>query len=348
MRVAVTGATGFIGGAVARRLLTQGHAVVAVARRASRAAALERAGAEVAQVDLADDRTRGAAERIDAALNGCHAVVHCAGLPRTASRRRFQLVHVEGTRRTVAAAVRAGTRRFVNIATQAVVFDGHAIENGDESLPYPHRFIDPYSRTKAEAERAVLAAAGADAGGGALGVISLRPAVVWGRGDTTILPILTRLAMGPGIPQVGHGRHLEATTHIENLVDAVMLAVQADNDSPALGRAWFIVDDFGVTWKELMSATVTAAGVRPRFRRIPRWIAGPAAWTMDTAASALGLPVPLAYFAYRMAITGRSYRITGAQQRLGYRPRVGWAQGLEDLDDWVHSLGGPRELMKLA
>jgi nucleoside-diphosphate-sugar epimerase len=334
VRVCLTGGTGFIGGATAIRLLERRHALVLLARSRDRASRLESMGAKVIEGDLLDP---GA---VASAVGECEAVIHCAGVPRPAPVRVFRRVHVEGTRILVEAARSAGVRRFVHIASQAVLFDGRDIDALEDALSPPARHVDPYSKTKAEGERIALAAN--DPGG--LQTTSLRPAVVWGRGDTTLLPALLRLSLGPvGIPMCGTGENIEATTHVQNVVSGIIAALESPRGA---GRAYLLVDDFEVRWKDFMSRLVEAAGVEARFFRVPAAIAGPAAWALDRAAGLLGLPVPLAYFGVRMALTSRRYRATRAREELGYAPAVFLEEGLADLSAWVAEIGGPRNLAR--
>lgn len=282
------------------------------------------------------------AESLSRAAAGCRAIVHAAGIPRPASWRKFRAVHVGGTGAVIAAARAAGAKRMVNIASQAVLFDGHDLINVDESHPYPTRFIDPYSATKAEAERLALAAH--DPAG--LTVVSLRPAVVWGPGDTTILPVMVKLTRSPmGIPMCGDGSNIESTTYIENLVDAVIAAL----DAPAAtgpGRAYLITDEFTISWKAFLSRLVEAAGVKPQFTRVPAAIAVPGAWALDAVAGALGLPVPLALFGVKSAMTSRRFVTTRARDELGYVPRVDLERGLTELCGWIERIGGAAGLQR--
>ena len=333
MRVLVTGATGFIGGALALRLLARGETVVALARRPRRAAALAQAGALVLPGDLLDEPS------LRAALTGCEAVIHCAGRPGPATWRLFRRLHVRATETLVKAAAAAGARRFVNVASQTVLFDGQDLLDVGDDAPYPARYIDPYSQTKAEGERAAMAANGLCG----MTVTSVRPGVVWGRGDRTILPIMVRLARGTGIPASGPGDNIEATSHIDNTVDGLLGAL----DSPrAPGRTYLILDAFTVTWREFFTRTVEAAGVRARFMNVPAALAGPATLLLDRAAGALGLPVPLAHFGLRAAVTSRRFAPSRARDDFGYQPRVGWEDGLADLAAWVRRIGGAAALLK--
>ncbi len=336
MKILVTGGTGFVGGAIARRLVERGDDVVLLVRTPEKAAALVQLGAEAMRGDLADK------ESLTQAAHGCQAVVHCAGVPRPASWRTFRRAHVTGTDNLVSAAQAAGTQRFLNVASQAVLFDGTDLDGADESTPYPTRFIDPYSRTKAEGEQIAMAAH--DPGG--MTVVSVRPAVVWGPGDTTILPIMAKLASGPlGIPAPGDGRKLEATTYIDNLTDGMLIAL----DHPeAGGRCYFIVDDFEIGARLFLSRQLEAIGVAPRYCRVPKILAASLGWMMDRVAGGLGLPVPLAYFGYRMAVTGRRYETTRAREELGFQPAIDLEDGLRRLADWAEKLGGPEAVANLA
>jgi nucleoside-diphosphate-sugar epimerase len=336
LKVLVTGATGFIGGRIAEHLLARGDQVVALTRNPQRGERLAAAGATVVVGDLSD------ADALARAVAGCDAVIHCAGVPRPASWKVFRRVHVEGTHHLIEAAQAAGVRRFVNVASQSVIYAGQHVREADETTPYPEHFIDPYSETKALGEQVALAANRE----GGFEVTSVRPAVTWGRGDSTILPIMARLATSPmGVPAAGHGRNLEASTHIDNVAHGTLAALDS---ATAPGRCYFLLDDFEVGWREFLARQLEAAGVRPKFLGVPVGVAGPLALTLDRVAGALGLTVPMAYFGMRMAVTDKHYATTRARDELGYRPRMGFEEGLADLAQWVEELGGAKALMALA
>jgi nucleoside-diphosphate-sugar epimerase len=327
MRVLITGATGFIGGAVARRLLADGHGVTALARNPRRADHLARLGAVVAPGDVTD------APSVERAAAGCDAVIHAAGVPRPAPVRVFEAVHIQGTINVTRAARAAGARRVVNIASQAVLFGGRDLINATDDHPYPVRFVDPYSRTKAQGEQAALGENGAG-----LEVTSLRPAVVWGPGDTTILPIMAKLTRSPlGIPLCGDGTAIEATTYIDHIVDATVRALAAP---AAPGRTYLIVDGFRIAGRELLSRQMAAAGLKPRFTRVPRVIAENMGFVIDQVATLLGVTVPLAFFGARTAQTSRVFIATRAREDLGYEPTVTLDEGMARLAAWVREMGG--------
>lgn len=336
MKIMLTGGTGFIGGRVARALIARGDEVVAMVRDPARAAGLAAAGATIMRGDV------GERASLAQAVEGADAVVHAAGVPMPAPRRVFQAVHVEGTANLVAAARAAGVKRLVNIASDAVVFSGSDLEDIDESQPYPKRYIDPYSETKALGERAALRAHEE----GVFEVTSLRPGIVWGRGDSTVLPIMAKLAAGRfGIPAVGAGDKTESTSHIDNVTGAVLAAL----DEPhARGRAYFLPDPFEVTWRDFLARQVEAAGIAPKFISLPAALVLPAARAVDRGAGALGLTVPLAAFGMHQAATSRSYATTRIRDDLSFAPAVGLEEGLADLARWIQEIGGANALIALA
>src|SRR3954447_23721459 len=174
----VTGGSGFIGGALIKRLLAEGWDVRALARSEGSAGIVRDRGAEAVRGDLDDvaamaDGARGA----DVAF---HAAAHLGEWGR---REDFERGNVGGTRTALAAVREAGVRRFVPVGTEAALMHGEPLVMVDERAPLQPKSKALYSATKAQAEMAVL-----EANGEALETVVVRPRLVWGVGDTTILP----------------------------------------------------------------------------------------------------------------------------------------------------------------
>jgi NADH dehydrogenase len=105
MKIAITGAKGFIGGHLAQRLLAEGHQVVLLTRGASRESTSRNMNFVLS--DLSDPAV------LAAAFSGCDAVAHCAGINREVGEQTYQKVHVEGTRNVVKAAQQAGVKKIL-------------------------------------------------------------------------------------------------------------------------------------------------------------------------------------------------------------------------------------------
>ena len=207
MKVAVTGATGFLGGAIVRRLAAQGHVVLALGRTI---AAPE--GVEYARWDL------GVEGPPPAGIQECDAVVHAAAhVAAWGDEQVFQGVTVMGTARVIDAM--DPRARLVVIGSSSIyVPDGRegAYRESDAPLGL-RRYRGPYPRAKADQERLVEARR-PDA-------IILRPRAVWGPGDRTLLPRIESRVRSGRLVLPGGGRNRMSTTHIESLADAVDAAI---------------------------------------------------------------------------------------------------------------------------
>lgn len=305
MRVFITGGSGFVGGHVIERL-AKDHTVLAMARSDASAAKVASYGATPVRCDLdtltADD------------LAGCDAVVHCAAYVEPwGTRAMFWRGNVEGTARVLSVARAAGVRRFVHIGTEAALFDGHDLVNVDESHPYPARQRYLYSETKAEAERRVLAASteGFEA-------LSLRPRLVWGPRDTSVLPEVLRMAREGAWSWLDGGRARTSTTHVDNLAHAVALALTRGRG----GRSYFVADDGARTIRAFLTELAATQGVTLADRSTPGWLARPLAAMVEGAWRLVGAvkAPPMTAFAVSMMSRTVTVDTRRARDELGYAP----------------------------
>ena len=174
MRYALTGGTGFVGGALATRLRRDGHEVVALVRDRNKAHHLERIGCEFVEGDLDD------AAALDRLCAGADGLFHVAGWYKLGQRdpSPADTVNVAGTRNALAAAKRNGVRRTVHTSTLAINSDTEE-QVVDETYRFTGRHLSDYDRSKAEAHDLALEAA-ADG----LDVVIVQPGLVYGPGDT--------------------------------------------------------------------------------------------------------------------------------------------------------------------
>lgn len=313
MRIFVTGASGFVGGHVARTLAER-HEVLAMARSEDAQAQVRALGATPVRCAL------GQVERD--CLEGVDAVVHCAARAEDwGTREQFWTANVDGTRQLLDVARAAGVRRFVHIGTEAALFDGHALEGIDETWPYPARQRFHYSESKAEAERLVLAA---DAPG--FTTISIRPRLVWGPGDRSVLPTLLDTVERGAFAWIDGGRARTSTTHVDNLVHAVELALERGRG----GQAYFVADDGERTLREFLARLVATRGVALPERSVPGAVLRPLARLVEATWSLVrpGRRPPITRFAASMMSRTVTVRTDKARRELGYAPRVTVDEGL--------------------
>jgi nucleoside-diphosphate-sugar epimerase len=255
MRVLVTGASGFIGGALCAELLAGGHDVGALVRRAGS----EPAGTRALAGDLGDaSRLREvvAAERPD-------CVMHLAAeIASQRSERKLLEVNVEGTRRLVEACVAAAGE---DPATGARVVFASTVVTGDargallsEDAPLPVQ--TPYGRSKQEGERLVLESG--------LPAVVVRPSHVYGPGGWYADELVARLRQPGRFAVIGSGRNLWDVVHVEDVVAALIAA--AEQAPP--GSIYHVADDQPVTYYDFMALAARELGVGPP-RRIPTALA---------------------------------------------------------------------------
>lgn len=317
MRVFVTGGSGFVGGHVLEALVADGLEVRAMARSDRSAAAVAAYGATPVRCDL---DTVSAED-----LAGVDAVVHCAAfVEEWGSRDQFWRGNVLGTQAMLDAARAAGVRRFVHIGTEAVLFDGADLRDVDETHPYPARPRFLYAETKAEAERRVLAA---NAPGFA--AVSLRPRLIWGPRDASVLPAILRMAAEGSYAWLDGGRAMTSTTHVANLVAAVKLALTRGEG----GRAWFIADAGTRSMRDFLGALAGTAGVTLPDRSVPGWLARGAAAAIEAVWRLFGIQrtPPLTRFAASMMSATLTVNTARAAAELGYAPVISVEEGLAQL-----------------
>lgn len=249
MTVLVTGASGYLGRAVAAELVAAGHEVRTLQRRAS--------GVEGA-TDVLGSVTDAAA--VARAVEGVEGVIHLAakvslaGVPA-----EFRAINVEGTRLLLDLAQRAGVARFVNVSSPSVAHAGHALTGVGAEPASPRDARGEYARTKAEAELLAL-----DADSAAMRVVVVRPHLVWGPGDTQLVGRILDRARRGRLPLLDGGRALIDSTYIDNAASGIVAALRrADH---AHSRAFVITNGEPRPVADLLAGMCLAAGVAP-----PRW-----------------------------------------------------------------------------
>jgi len=325
----VTGGTGFVGSALIERLVRDGHQVRALARDESARTRWQGQPVEVRIASLGDPNA------IASVAEGVDTVFHCAAenSPRAASS-ALAWINVAGSENLRNAARHAGVRRVVHVSCADVTLVNRDRMSWKESQQLAQAPIDAVCRTRLLAEELALQASDAE-----LEVCALRPAWVWGPGDRTHLPALCREAARGRVQLCGAGNNLLPTVYIDNLIDALLLAAR----SPAApGRAYHVLDGEALTAREFLDQLCKAAGLAAPAGGIYE-LAYAAAWLRER----FGLP---GLARQDVARRGRSALFDGvaAVRDLGYQPKVGIEQGMQQLAAWVATQGGPGELAKLT
>jgi nucleoside-diphosphate-sugar epimerase len=318
--VFVTGGSGFLGGALLDALSERGETVRALARSEAAAEAVAARGAIPVRGDVTD------LDALTAGMGGAELVVHAAARLRGgwSDLDALHRVNVDGSRTVLQAARSAGVPRLVLISTEQVVLGDRPLVNADESAPYPDRYVGAYAATKAEAERLVLAASTPE-----LATVAVRPRLVWGRGDTRLLPGLLSAARSGRLRWVDGGAHLTSTTHVRNAVEGVLAAA----DRGRGGQAYFVTDGAPVPFRQFATDLLATRGVVPDAGyvsgRVARAAAGGTGAVWRTLRLPGGPPVDLA--TVRVVGEECTLRDDRARLELGYEGHVTREQGLAEL-----------------
>lgn len=325
MRVLVTGGGGFLGAALCHALRARGLTVRSLSR--GDYPSLTAAGVETHRGDLAD------AETVTKAVQGCDVVFHVAakaGVWGPAA--DYHRANVVGTEHVLEACRRRGVPRLIHTSSPSVVYAGGDEAGIDERTPYPTRYLCEYPRTKALAERLVLAA-----NGPTFATVALRPHLIWGPGDQHLLPRLVDRARSGRLRRVGAGRNRVDTTYIDNAVAAELNAFdRLAPDAPCAGKAYFIANDQPMPLWELIDRLLAVAGEPPVRRSISAagaYVIGALLEGVYRLTGRRDEP-PMTRFVARQLSTEHWYDLSAARRDLGYAPRVTVEAGLERLAEW--------------
>jgi 2-alkyl-3-oxoalkanoate reductase len=338
VKALVTGGNGFVGKAIAQLLLARGDEVRSVAR--SDAPELRALGIDTHRGDIADEAV---AKR--AVEGGIDVVFHVAAKAGVwGPREEFERSNVVGTERLVRAAREAGIRRFVFTSSPSVVFGGHDLEGVDESVPYPETYSADYPRTKAQAERFVLAQNDKD-----FATVALRPHLVWGPGDQNLVPRIVSRAWKRKLRKVGNGHALVDSTYIDNAAFAHLDAADSlEPFAPHAGRAYFISNGEPVAVGLLIDRIVDAAGAPPTTKTVPLKLArvvGAVSELVYRGFRLPGEPLMTRFLAEQLA-TAHWFDISAAKRDFGYEPRVSIDDGMDKLRDYLR--GGVSESLRTS
>jgi nucleoside-diphosphate-sugar epimerase len=331
VKALVTGATGFVGSTLLKKLIARGDTVRGLVRKTSRVDALKQMGVELAEGDITSY------DSVLEAVRGMDHVFHCAaqmGIG-TAPRSRYFDVNAGGARNVVKACEQAGIGTLVYTSTQAVTFNFTAKHNADEKEPFPLRYRDVYSETKALGEREVL-----DAGrDGRLRACAIRPTFIWGPGDRLMLPTIAKMARQNQLFLIGGGRSEISPSHVENVCNAIMRAADKDDVS---GEAFLVTDGRNITIGEFLKQMVAAAGLPPPKKSIPYPLAFALAAVVEKIHEFPFIKTPPSMSRHGVAIMGLdlTFSCEKARRMLGYRPAVSIDEGMERLAKWIDEIGG--------
>lgn len=326
MKILVTGGGGFIGMALIKRLIAEGHKVTSYSRREY---PLHWAlGISSIQADMRD------LEALKKACKGKDVIFHLAAkVGIWGQYDDFHSINVTGTSNLIEACLDSGVGRLVFASSAGVVFDGSDLEGIDESFPYPENHGSHYASTKAQAEQLILKANSKE-----LKTIALRPHLVWGPYDAHLIPGILKRAGSGKMRRIGDQEHFIDSTYIDNMIDALILAAEALESNPkAAGKALFITNGEPARIWDFINSIIQIAGHPPVQRKIPDKVALFAAGVSEWFHKVFKIKSEpfMTRHAIREMITNHWFDISAAREILGFEPAVSYAEGFKRLKSYL-------------
>jgi nucleoside-diphosphate-sugar epimerase len=325
MRILITGATGFTGKALAKRLLDDGHDVVALDyKEGHKTNELRDWGVEVHIGSVVDERV------VEELMPGVDIIHHLAAAFREMNvpNSYYDEVNVGGTRVVLDAALRHGVKKFIYCSTCGV--HGNC-DNPPAPETAPIQPADYYQRTKYEAEPIVLEYIAKG-----LPATILRPAAIYGPGDPErFFMIFKRVSKGV-FPMFGNGKTFYHPLYIDNLVDALILAMAADR---GIGEAFLIADDEYVEIEDLVRRVAEAMGTEVRIPHFPVLPVVAVGHIVEKICKPFKIAPPIFPRRVDWYRQNRAFDISKAKRGLGYSPRVPLDEGLRLTYEWYRDEG---------
>lgn len=316
MIVVVTGASGYLGRAVASELVASGHEVRTLQRRPS--------GVDGVTDVLGSVTEAGVVAR---AIEGADGVIHLAAKVSLAGDpAEFQTINVGGTRIVLDAAEHAGVSRFVQVSSPSVAHAGAALTGVGAEPASPADARGDYARTKAESELLAL-----DRDSAAMRVVAVRPHLVWGPGDTQLVGRILDRARRGRLPLLDGGRALIDSTYVDNAATGIVAALLRAEG--AHGRAFVITNGEPRPVAELMAGICLASGVRPPQWSLPAGLARAAGsliervWAIRPGED----EPPMTRFLAEQLSTAHWFDQRETRSALQWQPTVSIDEGLEQL-----------------
>ena len=323
-RVLVTGATGFTGGHLCRRLVAEGYKVRALIRKGSDDQEFQKLGVELAWGDLRDPAA------LKSAVTGIETVYHIAALfrPENVTRQDFWQVNVEGTRHLLDAAIESGVKRFVHCSTVGVHGD---VKQPPATETTPYAPGDDYQDSKTEGEKLVRQYMES----GKLPITIFRPAGIFGPGDLRFLKLFKAIKQNQFF-MLGSGEILYQLIYIDDLVEGIIRCATHDN---AVGEIFILTGAKPITLNQFVAAIANVVEVPFPKLRLPVMPFYWAGYCCELICKPLGINPPL----YRRRVDffrkTRSFDVSKAQEKLGFTPATELKQALKLTAAWYEQQG---------
>ncbi len=323
-RIAITGATGFLGSHLTERLLNEGHSVRILARDARKAQPFAGRAEKIVVADITEKQA------LAEFVGGVDVVIHLVSNFRTASGppESYRQINLDGTVNILESAMAAGVKRFIHCSTIGTLGHVQSTPANEES---PYNPGDLYQETKMKAELACKEAMKQ----GGMEIVIVRPCSLYGPGDMRMLKMFKMLDKRTFL-MVGPCEENFHAVYIDDIVNGFMLTLTTDGID---GETFIIGGENYLSLRDYIKVAADAVGAPMPWIRLPYW----PMYAMGALCEAICVPLrvepPLHRRRVRFYKNNRAFTIEKARRLLGYRPKVSLEEGMKRTVDWYKEQG---------
>ena len=323
----ITGASGFIGPWLVKKLVSQRHSCRCLVRSKKKAESLSGLpNVELIEGDVTDKNS------IKNIASGMHGVFHLATLGHVhnfkAPERMFEDVNVEGTKNIIDEAVAAGVKKIVHCSSVAAMGICDDVPANEESECRPHH---PYGLSKLHAEELIRKLFKEQE----LPAVIIRFSMVYGPGDWRDMLRITRLVKRRIIPKIGNRPKLTPLIHVEDAVEGLMLVMEKGK----LGETYLITNTDSEPFDRILRIIAKALEITCIAVPVPEWAALTAASGIEKLSNLIGVSPFVARKNIESTLADRAFSIDKAQRELGFNPSIDPEEGLNDTVMWYRENG---------
>jgi dihydroflavonol-4-reductase len=322
----ITGATGFLGPYLLKKLVSQGHGCRCLVRSSSHLDHLKVPGVEFVYGDVTKpDTLKGIAQDMD-------ALVHMATLGHmsnfSVTQEMFDQVNVQGTFNIMQEGLRAGVGQVVHCSTVAAMGISKAVPSNEESVCYPHH---PYGRSKLKAEQQIKRMVSEKG----LPASIIRFSMIYGPGDPRDILKLVRMAKKGLFPKVGQRPKLTPLIHAEDAVEGLLAVIERGR----AGEVYLITNHQSEPFDKIREIVQDALKMKKFYLYVPEWAALLAASLIEKFFGLFGKTPPVSRKNIQSTLADRVFSVTKAEKELGFRSKIEPEQGLKETVEWYVDKG---------
>ncbi|MGI6681492.1 MAG: NAD-dependent epimerase/dehydratase family protein [Bdellovibrionota bacterium] len=319
--ILVTGGGGFVGKALVKELLKKGYEVRSLSRK--RYEELEKLGVISCQGNIGDEY-----EKIKDFFLDVYAVFHVASKVDMWGRYNdFYKTNILGTKNIIKACKEHNIKYLIYTSSPSVITTDEGLENVKEDYPYPNKYDAYYPQTKAEAEKLIVSVGKEKS---PLTIV-LRPHLIWGPGDTNLIPTILKKARGGKVRKVGDGENIVDCSYIDDCVDAHILALEAlEKNENLSSNIYFVTQDEPIKLWDFVNKILATFGEKPITKKVSKKLALSVASVLEIFSKIIPSSKPLfTRFLIVEMTTHHYFDITNTKKDLGYKPKVSINEGLK-------------------